>query len=145
MSASSVTVRAELCEALRLDLVGPGNDHAFAKELLPEAPSRWYLTGFLVLRYAPEDQRVGARARDFVLDPGATVEAKVRRLLARGILKLFEDVRGENRSLDADAGVVHLRFCFGARRYFCRRLLGFSGMVYSIRPVSSIFLTRSFR
>ena len=62
MSASSVTVRAELCEALRLDLVGPDNDHAFANELLPEAPSRWYLTGFLVPRYAPEDQRVDAQA-----------------------------------------------------------------------------------
>ena len=64
MSASSVTVRAELCEALRLDLVGPDNDHAFARELLPEAPSRWYLTGFLVPRYAPEDQRVDAQADD---------------------------------------------------------------------------------
>ncbi len=64
MSATSVTVRAELCEALRLDLVGPDNNHAFAHELLPEAPSRWYLTGFLVPRYAPEDQRVDAQADD---------------------------------------------------------------------------------
>ena len=64
MGASSVTVRAELCEALHLDLVGPDNGHAFAHELLPEAPSRWYLTGFLVPRYAPEDQRVDAQADD---------------------------------------------------------------------------------
>ena len=46
---------------------------------------------------------------------------------------------------DADAGVVHARFFPGTKRYFWRRLLGFSGRVYSIRPVFSIFLTRSFR
>ena len=73
MAASSVTVRAELCEALRLDLVGPDNNHAFARELLPEAPSRWYLTGFLVPRYAPEDQRVDAQADD-ELDAGGDAD-----------------------------------------------------------------------
>lgn len=45
---NSTTVRGELVEALRLDLVGPSNDHAFAHELLPQSPRRWYLTGFLV-------------------------------------------------------------------------------------------------
>jgi len=55
---SSEQVRQELVEALRLDLVGPDNNHAFANELLPDAPSRWYLTGFLVPTNAPLDQRV---------------------------------------------------------------------------------------
>ena len=99
----------------------------------------------LALEDTPVVLGIGPSTRDLVLDPGVTVEAKIRRLLARGIIELFEDVRGENGPFYADAGVIHLRFCFGARRYFCRRLLGFSGMVYSIRPVSSIFLTRSFR
>ena len=36
----SAAVRAKLCEALRLDLIGPHNDHAFARELLPERPER---------------------------------------------------------------------------------------------------------
>ena len=40
-----------------MDLVGPGNDHAFARELRPESPSRWYLTGFLVPITAPAEQR----------------------------------------------------------------------------------------
>ena len=44
----SVQVRDSLIEALRLDLIGPHNDHAFAAELLKETPSRWYLTGFLI-------------------------------------------------------------------------------------------------
>ena len=50
---NSIDVRTKLVEALRLDLVGPGNDHAFVRELLPESPSRWYLTGFLVPVAAP--------------------------------------------------------------------------------------------
>ena len=44
---TSVEIRAEVVEALPLDLVGPDNDHAFARELLNEWPSKWYLTGFL--------------------------------------------------------------------------------------------------
>ena len=56
--SQSIPIRSELVEALRLDLVGPSKDHAFANELLPEAPSRWYLTGYLVPKDAPDDQRI---------------------------------------------------------------------------------------
>lgn len=49
---TSADVRADLLDALRLDLVGPRPDHPphaqYADELLPVAPSKWYLTGFLV-------------------------------------------------------------------------------------------------
>jgi len=41
MTASPVNVRTELVEALQLNLVGPGNNHPFAHELLPEPPTRW--------------------------------------------------------------------------------------------------------
>jgi hypothetical protein len=54
---TSLTVRGEIVEALRLDLVGPSNNHAFAHELLPEPPSRRYLTGFLVPKTAPVEER----------------------------------------------------------------------------------------
>src|SRR5437870_3383857 len=53
----SECVRANLVEALKLDLVGPDNNHAFAHELLSDAPSRWYLSGFLVLAEAPVQQK----------------------------------------------------------------------------------------
>lgn len=53
----AATVRAALVEALKLDLIGPDNNHPFAHELLPDSPSRWYLTGFLVPAEAPVDQR----------------------------------------------------------------------------------------
>ncbi len=55
--ATSVQIRQALVETLRLDLVGPDNDHPCARELLPEAPNRWYLTGYLVPTNAPLSQR----------------------------------------------------------------------------------------
>jgi hypothetical protein len=56
-SASSVEVRAGLVDTLCLDLIGPDNDHPFANELLPESPTKWYLTGFLVPTDAPITQK----------------------------------------------------------------------------------------
>ncbi|HPA20710.1 MAG TPA: DISARM system helicase DrmA [Verrucomicrobiae bacterium] len=62
--ADSQAVRAELVEAIKLDLVGPDNDHAFAHELLRDTPSRWYLAGFLVPTDAPIAQKTDATALD---------------------------------------------------------------------------------
>lgn len=51
-AAISNDVRSRLLRTLRRDLVGPGADDAdLLHELLPERPSRWYLTGFI----APEE------------------------------------------------------------------------------------------
>ncbi len=54
-------VRAQIIDALRLDLVGPRPGYAphaeYAEEALPIAPSKWYLTGFLVPYEAPVTQR----------------------------------------------------------------------------------------
>jgi len=61
---SSASIRSDLVEALQLDLVGPSNDHEFANELLPESPSRWYLTGFLVPSDAPIEQRIDETATE---------------------------------------------------------------------------------
>lgn len=47
--ASSLEVRDDLARVLRLDLIGPDPDHPLAAEVIEEtAPSRFYLTGFLV-------------------------------------------------------------------------------------------------
>lgn len=61
---NSVEIRADLVAALRLDLVGPDNAHAFAHELLPDRPSRWYLTGFLVPTEAPTEQKTDETSND---------------------------------------------------------------------------------
>lgn len=54
---TSAQIRSKLVEALALDLVGPSGDHPFAHELLPQSPRRWYLTGFLVPKSAPQKAR----------------------------------------------------------------------------------------
>jgi hypothetical protein len=54
---NSVDVREKLVEALRLDLVGPSENLGDPAEVLPQAPSRWYLTGFLVPLGAERSQR----------------------------------------------------------------------------------------
>ena len=57
-TADSLSVRDYLTNALRLDLIGPRpQDTELQKERLPQAPSRWYLTGFLVPAGASVEQR----------------------------------------------------------------------------------------
>jgi hypothetical protein len=82
-------VRDKLASALALDLVGPApDDAAHAEEVLPTAPSVWYLTGFLVPFEAPPGEREGddadgeldeigkARAGDDEAAPEATAARK---------------------------------------------------------------------
>lgn len=69
--ASSAAVRRWMVEQARLDLVGPvPADTSLHAEILPQAPSRWYLTGFLVPIDAPEEQRAGDADAEGDLDSG---------------------------------------------------------------------------
>lgn len=73
-----VDVRQGLVEALRLNLVGPGKGSALEGEILSQAPSRWYLTGFLVPFGAEEAQRVeetGEEQVDELAEAGGTDDA----------------------------------------------------------------------
>jgi len=67
---TSVEVRRRLVDALQLDLVGPSADLGNPKEILPQAPSRWYLTGFLVPIGAEKDQRVDEASTEDLDQPG---------------------------------------------------------------------------
>lgn len=77
--STSRDVRAQLIDALELDLVGPRGGHAphatYAEEVLPVAPSKWYLTGFLVPYEAPASQRADDDSDDQLDAPGRRVEA----------------------------------------------------------------------
>ena len=54
----SAAARRYLANALRIDLIGPRPEAAALQdERLPQAPSRWYMTGFLVPTNAPLEQR----------------------------------------------------------------------------------------
>ena len=76
MSASEV--RTQLVDALRLDLVGPDDRLGSPSEVLSQAPSRWYLTGFLVPLDAQDTQRVDEDSNDELdaaADAGGTDDA----------------------------------------------------------------------
>jgi hypothetical protein len=53
-SKTSAQVRDQMLEALVLDLIGPVDHPQYEDERLEQAPSQWYLTGFVV----PRDRRV---------------------------------------------------------------------------------------
>src|SRR5437879_5155724 len=68
----SVEVRSKLVEALKLDLVGPAENLGNPEEILPQAPSRWYLTGFLVPIGAEREQRTDEAASEELDQAGET-------------------------------------------------------------------------
>ena len=55
---TAAEIRIKLADALQLDVVGPRDGLGSLNEILPQAPSRWYLTGFLVPLDADDAQRV---------------------------------------------------------------------------------------
>jgi hypothetical protein len=61
-----------LVEALRLDLVGPDplRELGIPAEILPQSPSRWYLTGFLVPLDADDSQRAEETSADEMDEAG---------------------------------------------------------------------------
>lgn len=72
---NSRDARSKLVEALQLDLIGPDNDHECASELLPESPSKWYLTGYLMATDAPEEHRHDPESSDDVGEASLPIEA----------------------------------------------------------------------
>lgn len=61
---TSVAIREKLVQTLGLDLIGPERDSELLSEVLPQAPSRWYLTGFLVPFDADEGQKTDETATE---------------------------------------------------------------------------------
>lgn len=74
----SLEVRQQLVDALQLDLIGPRDVLGSPDEILPQRPSNWYLTGFLVPFDAGESQRgeeTAAEELDEVSDASGTDDA----------------------------------------------------------------------
>jgi hypothetical protein len=67
-----VEVRAQLTAALQLDLGGPEEGHGDGHETLPQRPSTWYLTGFLVPLEASPDQKTDEQGTDDLDEVGDT-------------------------------------------------------------------------
>lgn len=66
MNIEPMQIRASLLDALQVDLIGPSGALGDHRETLPQAPSRWYLTGFLVPTDADENQRFDPNSDDEV-------------------------------------------------------------------------------
>ena len=69
---NSAEVRERLVDALHLDLIGPTDKLGDPNEVLPQAPSRWYLTGFLVPLGAERVQRTDEASTEEVDQAGET-------------------------------------------------------------------------
>jgi len=63
-TTTPLEVRGALLDALQVDLIGPSGALGDNHEVLPQAPSRWYLTGFLVPTDADEEQRFDPNSDD---------------------------------------------------------------------------------
>src|SRR5688572_24070409 len=109
---AAVNIRRDLVNALRLDLVGPGEGAGNDAEVLPEPPSRWYLTGFLVPFDADESQRseeTAADEMDQIERPGgvddsvAPEPAAARRSYFPSSIGLSFLVNGATKKLDVKA------------------------------------------
>ena len=61
---AAVDVREWLIDVLQIDLIGPTGPLGNHNEVLPQTPSRWYLTGFLVPTDADEGQRCDPTSND---------------------------------------------------------------------------------
>ena len=62
--SSPLEIRRDLVDALQIDLIGPTGPLGNHNEFLPQTPSRWYLTGFLVPTDADEAQRSDPTSND---------------------------------------------------------------------------------
>ena len=70
--STSAQVRRQLVEALELDLIGPApDDSLYAQEELDQAPSNWYLSGFLVPSGMPLEEKIDGFASDEIAQGAA--------------------------------------------------------------------------
>lgn len=102
--------RSHLTDALQLDLVGPTpNDTTYAREVLTQPPSKWYLTGFLVPFGAPPEVRSDDTSNDEIVqisnsdvadDAGTPETASARKALFPSSIGLSFLISSETQELD---------------------------------------------
>lgn len=112
---TSAAVRDHLTELLRLNLVGPDPGDPSAAEVLPEGPTRWYLTGFLVPSGAPQSHRQDD-AEDEALDAldfGKPVEDAAAPETASKRKAFFPSSIGVSVLVPKSAKTVHLTARWG--------------------------------
>ncbi|MGI0487691.1 hypothetical protein ACN4EK_19790 [Pantanalinema rosaneae CENA516] len=77
MPTTAADIRSTLVDALQIDLVGPKpDDTEHAEEVLTQAPSKWYLTGFLAPFGAKPDDRADDEGDTEVDELGDTASSE---------------------------------------------------------------------
>lgn len=64
MHTETIQIRASLLDAIQVDLIGSSKGHVDHLEVLPQAPSRWYLNGYPASTDADEEQRYDPNSVD---------------------------------------------------------------------------------
>lgn len=115
---TSFDVRQELVNALGLDLIGPDRDSELRDEVLPQAPSRWYLTGFLVPFDAAEDQKTDEAAEEEVdeIGKGGGVDDDAAPEPAAARRAFFPSSMGLSLLVRKDAKKLHVTVRWGDYR-----------------------------
>ena len=113
-----IEVRRKLVHTLGLDLVGPDRDSELLGELLSQAPSRWYLTGFLVPIDAEEQQKfdeTGTEDVDQAGEGGGTDDATTPETAAARRV-FFPSSMGLSLLVPKDAKELHVTVRWGDYR-----------------------------
>lgn len=112
---NSAEVRSELVRALELDLVGPDTGHPLEREVLPFAPARWYLTGFLVPTHSRAADETAAEEIDAAVERGGgDDEAPPEPRSARRVF--FPSSMGLSVLVDADTTSLSAVVSYGTYR-----------------------------
>lgn len=118
---TSEQVREDLLRALRLDLVGPvpsqhQADAVYERERLPMAPTKWYLTGFLAPRGAPDDQRsddTNQEELDLAGDADSDGDDDQQPEQATGRRQFFPSSIGLSVLVPAECASLDVEVCWG--------------------------------
>lgn len=113
---TSADVRKKLVHALGMDLIGPDcDDTEQLGEVLPQSPSRWYLTGFLVPIDADEDQKSDETGTESVdeLGKGSGVDDETTPEPAAARKVFFQSSMGMSLLLPKEAKELHVTVRWG--------------------------------
>ena len=116
---TSKDIRCDLIDALRLDLVGPRPGHpphaAYAEEVLPIAPSKWYLTGFLIPYEAPASQRSDDDVDEQIDQLGRALESDDDSAPEQASARkaFFPSSMGLSVLVSADTAQLHVKVAWG--------------------------------
>lgn len=116
---TAAEVRNYLIEALQIDLVGPTPDDIdHAEEIIDQAPSKWYLTGFLAPYGASIEQRIDDAGNEELDEVGRVGAGDDEKLPEKAFAKKAFFPSSMGLSLLVNENTSHLNVTVGWGDYF---------------------------